>query len=198
MTIIQQSDIILGIDPGSRIAGFALIKSKRNLPLGPHDFQILDVGVIRTKDHGTIPERLTFLHLEMYDITQAWFPKFVAIEKAFMGVNAKSALRLGEARGSLISAVHRGGAQVFELAPNAIKQAVTGNGLATKEQVKLAVKVLTGFENNNLPFDATDALATALAFGMQGIQSPPPTRGRKSRLSTLAIKAERQLRHPTK
>ena len=81
-------------------------------------------------------------------------------------MNASSALKLGEARGAIVSAVRRRGLSVFEITPAEVKRTIACAGAASKEDVSRAVTALLGFERGKLPFDATDAVAIALACGL--------------------------------
>lgn len=151
--------VILGIDPGSRITGFGLIEMRGHTPV------YVSSGCIRCGD-GDIAPRLKLIHDGIQQLITQYQPDEFAIERAFMGKNADSALKLGQARGvaMVVAALHD--LDVHEYAPRAIKQAVTGTGGAEKEQVQHMVKTLL-----KLPgcpqADAADALAVALCHGYQ-------------------------------
>ena len=132
----------------------------------PSDFRIVTVGVLKTKVNDPYLQRIGSLHKALYHMAQEGQPDVCVIEKEFVGVNYRSALKLGEARGALISAVQRLNIAVEEVMPTEVKKAVTGYGHASKDQVNIAVKILLRFDKGNLPFDATDALAIALFYGM--------------------------------
>src|SRR5690606_26163642 len=93
-------------------------------------------------------------------------PDIWVIEKAFADKNISSAIKLGEVRGSIMAAAFRSKAAIREITPAAVKKRIAGNGRATKEQVAAAVLTFVGFRRGDLPFDATDAVAIALAFGL--------------------------------
>ena len=157
---------IIGIDPGSRIAGFAVIESRKPVPYRPSDFMILGAGAIKANPKLKYDERIGFLHEALYGLVAEWKPTICAIEKSFVGVNPNSSLRLGEARGALISAMHRHLIPIVEVTPTRVKSTIAGHGQATKEEVSLALKALLNFERGKLPYDVSDALAIALCHGM--------------------------------
>ena len=147
--------IILGIDPGSRITGFGLINS-----VGGRKIEYIASGCIRAGT-GELPERLETIYKSVTELIQQYCPQEFAIEQVFMGKNADSALKLGQARGVAILAAQLASLPVHEYAPRTIKQAVVGTGSAGKEQVQQMVQRLLKLPG--LPqADAADALAIAL------------------------------------
>jgi len=122
--------------------------------------------VIKANLELSFGERIGLLHEALYDLVVEWKPDLVIMEDAFFGANARSALKLGMARGALLAAVSRTGLPVKEVSPTHVKKTVTGSGAADKEKISLALKALIGFERGNLPYDATDALAIALCYGV--------------------------------
>ncbi len=158
--------VIIGIDPGSRVVGFAILRAKVAKPRMPRDFVVVDAGVIKTNVDLSMPERLGHIHDAVHGLTAELSPTHCAIEKAFYGVNASSALKLGEARGAIVAAVRRHGLSVFEITPAEVKRTIACAGAASKEDVCRAVTALLGFDRGKLPFDATDAVAIALACGL--------------------------------
>jgi crossover junction endodeoxyribonuclease RuvC len=147
---------ILGIDPGSRVTGFGLIETNKL------KFNYLSSGCIRTQ--GTLPERITTIFVEIEQIIQKYQPDVVVIERAFMRPdrpNPDAAIKLGHARGAIISAAGSNHAAMVEYSPNQIKKAVVGKGHAAKEQVSFMVQEL--LKLNKAPqADAADALAGAI------------------------------------
>lgn len=151
---------ILGIDPGSRITGFAVLEQAH-----PQDKPIcLTAGCIRLGS-GEMAERLKILFSEIEDIVKTFQPSELAIEKVFMQKNVRSALVLGQARGVAIAAAMAastaGGLSVHEYAPRLIKQGVVGYGNANKEQVIKMVSILLNLSEKPQS-DAADAMAVAL------------------------------------
>lgn len=163
---------ILGIDPGSRVAGFAVLEALRDKPFHAKDFRYLDIGVINLPSSLPLGKRLGLLHDSLYRIGEMWSPEHCVIEKAFVGVNINSALRLGESRGAITCAVQRLSVTTSEISATRVKQLITGRGRASKEEVRKGLSYLFKTDFHHLPYDATDALAIALAFGLgQGSQS---------------------------
>lgn len=145
---------ILGIDPGSRITGFGLIRVENGKAT------YLTSGCIKISE-GTIPERLKQIHYDLTEIIEQYQPDEAAIEEVFVSTNLSSALKLGQARGAAITTIVRHDISVAEYTARQIKKAVTGYGAADKPQMQEMVKTLL-----NLPgrpqADAADALAVAL------------------------------------
>lgn len=152
--------IILGIDPGSRITGFGVINRQGQ------KVEYVASGCIRTGD-GSMSERLRKIFEGVSELIDIYQPEQFAIEMAFMGKNADSALKLGQARGTAMVAASLKDLEVAEYAPRAIKQAVVGKGGATKEQVQMMVQYLLKLPG--VPqADAADALAIAICHAHTG------------------------------
>lgn len=147
--------IILGIDPGSRITGYGLIRL-----MGNH-VSYLDSGCIRTTTQDTLGGRLLEIFNGIKQLSEAFKPDEVAIEQVFMHKNANTALKLGHARGAAMVACAAQASTIAEYAPRQIKLAVAGYGAADKEQVKQMVMRLLVLSRAPQA-DASDALAVAL------------------------------------
>ncbi|PCI20708.1 MAG: crossover junction endodeoxyribonuclease RuvC [Piscirickettsiaceae bacterium] len=145
---------ILGIDPGSRVTGYGVID------VVGREAKYVDSGCIRTGG-GALPDRLKKIYQGTQEIIQHYKPQEMAIEQVFMGRNADSALKLGQARAAAICAVFDDDMVVFEYAARQIKQALVGKGSADKTQVQHMVKILLKLQGNP-QMDASDALAAAL------------------------------------
>ncbi|MBP6218132.1 MAG: crossover junction endodeoxyribonuclease RuvC [Oligoflexales bacterium] len=158
---------ILGVDPGSRIAGFALIDSSCPRPVFPRDFSVLDVGVIRFTGKESVVDRIGQLHNALYELIRELKPSICVFENVYSGKNPLSALKLGQVRGAFIAAAARCSVKAEEIASTRVKSLVTGRGHASKTEVSEALKLLMGFEQGSLPHDASDALAIALSYGLQ-------------------------------
>ena len=155
---------ILGIDPGSNITGYGIIDIRDN-----HATHVTH-GNIHLGD-AELPIKLCSVFEKITSIIDDFKPEEVAVEKVFMHRNADSALKLGQARGAVITACALQNIPVFEYTPNQIKQSTVGKGHAAKQQVQHMVKVLLCL--NEIPeSDAADALATALchAYSRTGLQ----------------------------
>lgn len=147
--------IILGIDPGSRLTGYGVIRSN-----GQHH-QYIASGTIVTIRAKTLPERLSLIFSGITEIIQRYTPDESAIEEIFMAKNAQAALKLGQARGTAIVAMASSGLTVAEYAARAVKQTVSGYGAADKAQVQYMVKLLLNVRGTPA-VDAADALAVAI------------------------------------
>lgn len=146
--------VILGIDPGSRICGYGLIRARGNA------LDYVASGVIRMGGLA-FPDRLHTIFTDISDIITEHVPDEIAVEEVFMGKNASSALKLGQARGAAIVACTYHRLPVSEYAARKVKQALVGKGQADKKQVQQMVKSLLGLSKVP-PEDAADALAIAI------------------------------------
>ncbi|KTC78387.1 Crossover junction endodeoxyribonuclease ruvC [Legionella brunensis] len=146
--------IILGIDPGSRITGYGIIKEERR------KIQYIDSGCIRTSE-GELSQRLLQIFDGICQLMDDYNPNEVAIEQVFVHQNPSSALKLGHARGVAMVAAASHRIKISEYSAREVKQSLVGYGAAQKEQVKhMVVKLLM---LNNVPqSDAADALAIAI------------------------------------
>lgn len=155
--------IILGIDPGTTIMGYGLIKVENNQP------SLLAMGVLalnRYEDHYV---RLQKIFRRTLSLIEEYLPDELAIEAPFYGKNVQSMLKLGRAQGTAIAAAVSRDIPIFEYAPLRIKQAITGNGRASKEQVAdMLRRILYIPQADMLPqLDATDGLAAAYCHFLQ-------------------------------
>ena len=148
--------IILGVDPGSTITGYGLLKSEGNR------FQILEAGPVRLKKHGELPNRLRFLYETLHNLIALHKPQVIALEKVFHGVNAHSALVLGHVRGTVMLLAAQHDIPVAEYAPTEVKKSVCGYGRADKAQIQEMVRVLLNLREAPKPNDVADALALAI------------------------------------
>lgn len=146
---------ILGIDPGSRATGYAVIEADGQRA------RAMDHGVIRVPGEASLAERLILLHRALVEIVERHRPDEVAIEEVFTARNARSALVLGHARGVLLLAASTAECEIHEYNNRAVKKAVAGYGQADKSQVAQMVKMLLGLPKVPAQ-DAADALAIAL------------------------------------
>jgi crossover junction endodeoxyribonuclease RuvC len=149
--------ILLGIDPGTLAVGYgAVVAAER----GP---RFLAAGVLRAERRASVPERLGWIQSEIVRVLEKVRPTIVVVEAAFAARNVRSALRIGEGRGVALACAAAFGAEVVEYAPAVAKKALIGHGAADKGQVARMVLRLLNTEELELPLDATDALALALA-----------------------------------
>lgn len=146
--------IILGIDPGSRITGFGVIRDTGR------GCEYVASGCIRT-GAGELAERLQIVYRGVREVIQSYHPVMLGIERVFMAKNADSALKLGQARGAAIVAAAEEGLTVNEYTATQVKQAIVGTGAADKQQVQMMVMHLLKLTQKP-QIDASDALAIAL------------------------------------
>lgn len=149
-------DIILGIDPGTRVAGYGVIA------VDGDELTYVDHGTIQLKEKWTLSERLRVLHLELNTIFNKHQAKTAVIERIFFGKNADSAFKLGHARGVCLLAAALNGVLVQEYAARFVKKCITGSGSADKSQVQTMVFTHLRIQPMKLAFDATDALSLAV------------------------------------
>ena len=165
--------IILGIDPGTNLMGYGIIKGYGNTP------GYLDMGIVDLKKTTNPYMKLSLIHEKTLELIDRFLPDEVAIEAPFFGKNVQSMLKLGRAQGVAIAAVLSRNIPLSEYAPRKIKLAITGAGDASKEQV--AAMLARIFQLKEIPknLDATDGLAVALCHFHQkeGLEN---TRGSKS------------------
>lgn len=146
---------VAGIDPGLAATGYGIIERTGNR-ITP-----LKWGVIRSGT-GSLPDRLRFIHSKLAEILSEFKPARVGVEDIFTGRNPRSALLMGHARGVILLAAGDDSRIVEQFAPRTIKQAVVGQGNASKEQVRFMVYSILGISGEKIPIDASDALAVAV------------------------------------
>jgi crossover junction endodeoxyribonuclease RuvC len=160
----KTSKIILGIDPGTIVMGFGLI----NISAGK--MTLIEMGVLKLHTKDDAYERLQKIHSKILEIIIKHKPNCFAIEAPFFGKNIQSMLKLGRAQGVAIAAAMQAGLEVCEYSPKKIKQSITGNGNANKEQVLKMLQQLLQFTDAPSQFDASDALAVAVCHHFQDNQ----------------------------
>lgn len=172
----SKEKIILGIDPGTNVMGYAVIVTNGK------KYKLLQYGVIHLKKYGAHELKLKKIFERISAIIKEFLPDTVALEAPFFGVNVQSMLKLGRAQGVAMAAALTKDIPITEYSPKKVKQSVTGNGNASKEQVAAMLQTL--FNLTELPkmLDATDALAVALChhFHEGRIQSRGRNAGWKS------------------
>ncbi len=169
----KASKIILGIDPGSVVMGYGLIRITGNT------MTLLEMGVLKLSGHKDIYKRLERIHHRITEIVAQHQPDAFAIEAPFFGKNVQSMLKLGRAQGVAIAAAIQAQLPVFEYAPKKVKQSITGNGNASKDQVLKMVQQLLSFKEKPTSLDATDALAVAICHYFQH-KKPDSVAGKSS------------------
>lgn len=153
---MPEDKIILGIDPGTTVTGYGMIhlKGKR--------MELLNFGIIQLDKLPTHPDKLKRIYDRVEGLIREYKPDEMAIEAPFFGKNVQSMLKLGRAQGVAIAAALHHNLPIEEYTPRRIKQAITGNGNASKEQVAAMLQKLLGFDSTPKYLDATDGLAVAV------------------------------------
>lgn len=152
--------IALGIDPGLAATGFAVVET---LSASGGGSQAVDWGCIKTGPRLSNPLRLGLIYRHVCQLITRWSPGLVVIEGAFVDPKyPRAALQLGEVRGVISVAAHNMEVEVFEIKPSEVKRALTGRGLAAKEQVQLAVSRILRLSGKPASPHAADAMALAL------------------------------------
>ena len=151
-----EDKIILGIDPGTNVLGYGLIHIKGN------KLSLINFGVIQLSKLPTHPDKLKKIFERLDAVIKEYRPDEMAIEAPFFGQNVQSMLKLGRAQGVAIAASLSNNVPFEEYTPRRIKQAVTGNGNASKEQVAAMLQTLLSFTDMPKYLDATDGLAVAV------------------------------------
>jgi len=157
----KPSKIILGIDPGTIIMGYGLITVTGN------SISLLELGVLKPGKVDDGYKKLQLIFNTVSGLITKYQPDAFAIEAPFFGKNVQSMLKLGRAQGVAIAAAMRHGLEVVEYSPKKVKQSVTGNGNADKEQVMKMLQSILSFKESPKHFDATDALAVAVCHHYQ-------------------------------
>jgi crossover junction endodeoxyribonuclease RuvC len=164
----KNSKIILGIDPGTLLMGWGLISVEG------HVTKFIDMNVLNVPVRMDGHQRLELIYFTVQQLIQKFKPDDFAIEAPFYGKNIQSMLKLGRAQGVAIAAAMQSGIPVTEYAPRKIKQSITGNGNAGKEQVWKMLQKILEIHMELDRFDASDALAVALCHHYQ-FRSPKAT-----------------------
>jgi crossover junction endodeoxyribonuclease RuvC len=147
---------IFGIDPGSERTGYGCVETDGRR------HHLVACGAITSPAGDPFPLRLARIHRELTALLLTCRPECVAIENLFHANNARSALKLGHARGVAMLAAIQAGCEVVEYTPAEVKRAVVGYGRAEKQQVQQMITLLLGLDQPPTPFDASDALAVAI------------------------------------
>ena len=159
MTQISTSSsekIILGIDPGTRFLGYGLLRITND------KVTVLQYGVLNLTKYTTQGAKFLKIHERILGILEEFLPDEIAIESPFFGKNIQSMLKLGRVQGMVMSLAFSKSIPIAEYEPKKIKQSVTGNGNASKEQVAKMVEIIANIKLDGKLHDATDALGIAI------------------------------------
>ena len=160
---VQTEKIVLGIDPGTNVMGYGVIKVIGNKA------EMVSMGVIDLRKMTDPYLRLGYIFERVTGIIDSFLPDEMAIESPFFGKNVQSMLKLGRAQGVAIAAAIHHDIPIHEYAPLKIKMAITGNGSASKQQVARMLQRMLNLDVNEMPkfMDATDALGAAYCHFLQ-------------------------------
>jgi crossover junction endodeoxyribonuclease RuvC len=157
----NQSNIILGIDPGTLMMGYGLIGISNRKAC------FIEMGVLKLSSKRDAHERLRMIQKKVIELIHEFHPADCAIEAPFFGKNVQSMLKLGRAQGVAIATIMQASIPVTEYSPKKIKQSITGNGNADKEQVWKMLQEILQVRREIKHYDASDALAAAVCHHFQ-------------------------------
>jgi crossover junction endodeoxyribonuclease RuvC len=172
--IEKKERIILGIDPGTIVMGYGIIITKGK------QAELLGMGVLKLDKYEDYALKLKKIFERTVGLIDEFHPDELAIEAPFFGKNVQSMLKLGRAQGVAIAAAMSRELSVNEYSPKKIKQSITGNGNASKEQVAIMLQRIFKYEENHSFYDATDGLAAAYCNFLQNTQIIKATPAKKS------------------
>ena len=153
--------IILGVDPGTNLTGFGIIRQNNN------NFALIKNGLIKLSDNSSLSQKLVIIYDELLKLIHLYKPDEFAIETAFYGKNVQSAMKIGYARGAAILAAAHCKIPMSEYSPREIKKSVVGRGAASKEQVSFMIKNILSVKEKKMKYDESDALAVAICHAFR-------------------------------
>ena len=156
-----KSITVLGIDPGTAVTGYGVIRKEGRNPLA-----LVECGVIRTRPRDDLANRLAEIHDGVVELIRRHQPSVLSIEDIFYARNVRTTVVLGHARGVILLAGVQAGLEIHEFPPAEIKKAVAGTGAATKLQIQFMVTRLLRLKSAPQPSDAADGVAAALAYAL--------------------------------
>jgi crossover junction endodeoxyribonuclease RuvC len=159
--------VVIGIDPGTLVTGYAVIK------LAPSGICVLDFGCIKPPPRFLLSSRYHVIYRDISHLIQTHKATEMAIETPFIHKNPQSALKLGSALGCAIIAAKEQALRVYGYSPSQVKQGVTGLGSASKEEVEMVVRARLSLRTIVVRLDASDALAIALHHANASPANPP-------------------------
>lgn len=163
----KPAKIILGIDPGTLVMGHGIIAVNGN------SVTLIEMNVLKLSGKKDNYSRLQLIHEQVMTLIEKYQPHEFAIEAPFFGKNVQSMLKLGRAQGVAIAAAMSAGLTVTEYSPKKVKQSITGNGNADKEQVWKMLQHILSLKEKPRHYDATDALAVAICHQFQAKHPSP-------------------------
>ena len=171
-----KSNIILGIDPGTVIMGYSI------LAISGKSMRMVEMNVVKLNGKKDVFERLGAINEVIQQLINTYKPDSVAIEAPFFGKNVQSMLKLGRAQGVAIAVAMSNGIPVAEYSPKKVKQSITGNGNANKEQIWKMLNSIMTLSHSLKYYDASDALAVAVChhFNSHGLNTTTPVKKKSS------------------
>jgi crossover junction endodeoxyribonuclease RuvC len=189
----KPSKTILGIDPGTLFMGYSVIK------IMPGSIEVIEIDVLKLSAKKDNYQRLKIIHAKVCELVNKFQPQEFAIEAPFFGKNVQSMLKLGRAQGVAIAAALSFDIPITEYSPKKVKQSITGNGNADKEQIwKMLQSIVILPADKPKYFDATDALAVALCHHFQSkvpiaVKAGPVTMKKKNNWETFVKANEHRI-----
>lgn len=153
--------IIIGVDPGTVITGYGIIKKVGN------NFETIDYGCIRPPKEKELNDRFFIIHEGIENLLKKHIPSTLIVETQYVNKNIQSSIKLAMARAAIILAAKRNGIEVVEYTPTTVKKAVTGTGSASKHQIQGMIQKLLCLKELPQPEDAADALALAICYAQK-------------------------------
>ncbi|HTK81949.1 MAG TPA: crossover junction endodeoxyribonuclease RuvC [Bacteroidota bacterium] len=182
--------IILGVDPGTLITGYGIIESKNG------KMTVLACDAIKNKSGIAMPLRLKHIYDVLSETISRFHPDEFAIETAFYGKNAQSALKLGHARGVAMLAAVAKEIPTSEYSPREVKKAIVGKGNASKQQVQYMIKSILNMKDAPRLFDVSDALAVAICHAHRAVPNRTSYKSWRAFLSAHPEKLSTASRRP--
>ena len=158
--------LVLGIDPGTAVTGYGLVRQDRDNGRGPAGaaMKLVECGVIRTRPRDPLSTRLREIHEGVSELIARHHPDHLAVEDVFYSRNVRTTLALGHARGVILLAGETAGIAIHEFPPAEVKKAIVGTGTATKQQVQFMLTRLLRLRAAPEPADASDGVAAAVTY----------------------------------
>lgn len=177
--MVQKQKIILGIDPGTVIMGYSVLLTQGN------KIEMLEMDVVKLNGKKDMFERLGIINKVIQSLIEKYQPQSMAIEAPFFGKNVQSMLKLGRAQGVAIAVAISNDIPVTEYSPKKVKQSITGNGNADKEQIWKMLNNIMPLKHTLKYYDASDALAVAVChhFNANGVSTSKTTKKKKASTS---------------
>ncbi|HAI20993.1 MAG TPA: crossover junction endodeoxyribonuclease RuvC [Clostridiales bacterium UBA8153] len=148
--------LVLGVDPGSALVGYGLVRARGQR------LEALEYGCVRSVSAAYLPANLLQMYTAISRLIAVHQPSVVSVEQVFFNRNVRTALAVGQARGTVLLAAASAGVRVEEYTPTQVKSAVAGYARADKRQMQAVVKSILGLPELPTPDDVADALACAI------------------------------------